>query len=587
MANVPYSLAIGPARQAPVVTTRKNFIQNPSFESDISSWGTSGGGTATLSQDSTISLFGSKCLRIDNSSVTVSSRLNYIPTVSPSASAGQTWTASAYFRMAGTNTRDIHINIEFYNSSLSPLSTIFSAIFTVNNTTWTRGSVTAVAPANTAFVRMSVNYYQGGSIAANPTLVDGVLLEQSATLNPYFDGDTPDTSSVFSWDGVPNLSTSTAQTVTVTTNTTPTQSLATFDSWTLTRNLDDGCSMTVQMPANSISGVQIKELETDIWIYKNGVAVDRFRVTSVDQEWGENGENRLAVQAVCYRRLLASRYVLSSLSFSDSQGQIVWNLIQHTQGQANGDLGITLGSTGPNIFRSRAYQPGQNILEAITDLTQADGNMTWDIDANLQLNVSTAGAYPLRSMPAQLGTNLRNIAKPSGASLFGNVALVSGDAQFTTLEIQNAPSILTDTRGRWEKYRSFSQEQVQSNLTEQAEGLVESTQSPSVIWSFEMISDRFFTDSDYQVGDFVVLAQPSTVVPSQPDPTIPYLTVAGQLILVQILTVDLTIDANAASSVKITAVQAPQTWDALPTTLTWNSIDPTVTWNDMLSTYFT
>ena len=346
--------------------------------------------------------------------------------------------------------------------------------------------------------------------------------------------------------------------------------------------------MAIQLAGNSIPGVQITELETDIWVYENGVAIDRFRVISVDQEWQENGENTLAVQAVCYRRLLAARHVVTPLTFTSvNQGDIVWDLIQHTQAQTNGNLGITLGSVGTPVIRSRSYLPGQNILEAITDLGQADGNMVWDINSLLELTVSTAGDFPLRAMPAQLGTNLRNIAKPSGASLFGNVALVSGDTAFTTLQVEEALTLTGDPRGRWEKYRAFSQEQTQTNLQEQAFGMLETTQSPSIVWSFELIPDRYYLDSDYAIGDFVVLVEPATVVPSQPDPTIPYLTIPSNAVLVQILTVTLTVDANGASSVKMTAVQSPQPWDAVPSTIAWDDVDPSITWDDMLFTYLT
>ena len=372
------------------------------------------------------------------------------------------------------------------------------------------------------------------------------------------------------------------------TNTTPTQTLTAFFTWELTRNLDDGCALRLSLPANTIPGVQIQELQTDLWLYRDGVLQDRFRVVAIDQEWGEDGETELSVQAVCYRRILASRHVITPLTFTNvSQGDIVWGLIQHAQAQTNGNLGITLGSTGPTILRSRSYLPGQNILEAITDLAQADGNMIWDIDANLQLFVDVAGNSPLIAMPAQLGTNVRNMAKPSGAALFGNVALVSGDTQFTTLEVQTSTTLATDARGRWEKYRSFSQEQTQANLVEQALGIVESTQSPSVVWAFDLYPERYFTDSAYGIGDFVKLVQPATVVPSKPDATIPYLTVPPLLVIVQVLTVNLTVTADGGVSVKMTAVQAPQPWNSVPSTITWDSVAPSITWNDMISTYLT
>lgn len=370
------------------------------------------------------------------------------------------------------------------------------------------------------------------------------------------------------------------------TSTTPTQSINLFSSWNLTRNLDDGCSISMSMPANSVAGVQILELRTDIWVYFNGVAVDRFRVVSVAQEWGEDGDTTLSIQAVCYRRILASRHVITPLTFAGiSQGDIVDGLIQHTQSQTNGNLGIYLVSLGPVVLRSRSYSPGQNILEAITDLTQADGNMTWDIDAALGLIVSTAGDNVLRAMPAQLGVNLRSLSKPSGAALFGNVALVSGDTAFTTLEVQQAITLPTDPRGRWERFKSVSQEQSQSNLLEQALGILEVNQSPAVVWSFDLIPDRYYTDSHYETGNFVILVQPATVVPSQPDPTIAYLTVPTLLVIVQILTVDLTVDLNGNASVKMTGVQTPQPWDSVPSSITWDDVDPTITWDDMLFTY--
>lgn len=586
MSNIPYQLAIGPARQTVSNISRVNLVKNPSFEVDTTGWVAvtpAGAMTRVIG-----GLFGAYRIAVG---AVVPGGFFYIQSTDDvngriPVTAGNTYTASYYYT---PNTIDgtVQVEIYWYDSSNNFISNSIGTALVVLFGTWGRPYVTGVAPAGASYARLVLVYYIGGNDRLG--FIDAVLMEEGSALLPYFDGSTTDTlTEIYSWTGTPNLSISQQAVISNVPTTAPTQSLSDFDSWNLSRNLDDGCTISLQMAGNSIPGVQIKELETDIWVYENGQAIDRFRVVAVDQEWEENGENRLSVQAVCYRRILASRHVITPLTYTGvSQGDIVWDLIQHTQGQTNGNLGITLGSSGPVILRDRAYLPGQNILEAIVDLAQADGNMTWDIDENLELFVSTASSFPLRAMPAQLGTNLRNISKPSGASLFGNVALVSGDTQFTTLQVNEATSLPTDTRGRWEKFRSFSQEQVQANLDEQARGILESTQSPSVVWSFEVIPDRFYTDSNYAIGDFVVLAQPSTIVPSQPDPTIPYQIIPSASILVQILTVTLTVDANGASSVKMTAVQAPQSWNTVPTRITWDSVAPTITWDDMLSTYLT
>ena len=368
--------------------------------------------------------------------------------------------------------------------------------------------------------------------------------------------------------------------------TTPTQPVTIFESWNLSRNLDDGCSLTMSLPGDSLAGVLMRELETDFWLYLNNVLQDRFRIVAIDQEWREDGEVSLSVTAVCYRRLLAARHVLSTLTYTGvSQGDIVWNLVQHTQGQTNGNLGITLGSTGPNIPRDRTYLPGQNILEAISDLTRIDGGLTWDIDANLQLQVSTPDAYPLRAQPAQLGVNVRNLARPSGADLFGNVALVTGDAQFTTLEVETALNLATDPRGRWEKYAAFPQEAQQSSLNEQARGMMDQAQSPAVIWKMDIVPERFFGDSDYALGDFVFLVHPAVVVPGSPDPTVPYLVRPSYKVLTQILTVDIAVNADGNVVVGASAIQTSQPWDSVPSSITWNDLDPALTWDDMITNF--
>lgn len=591
MSNIPYQLAIGVSTPTTTttVTTRTNIIQNPSFEVDLSNWTWLISGLSVTRVAS--GLVGTHCMQIQTTNTSTS--LNVVGTSGTlaTATAGATYTGSASVRNTGGFTRDVGIQLDFFDISNNYISS--SALSTANVVSgagWVGFSVTGVAPAGTEFVNVRIYAQLNNAASGNFLLVDAVMIEEAPTVAPYFDGSTTSVPpTVYSWLGAAGVSPSQAvTTIVVSTSTAPTQGLDDFDSWELSRNLDDGCTLSIQLAGNSISGVAIKELETDIWVYRNGVAVDRFRVVSVDREWSDSGEVRMAVQAVCYRRIFASRHVITPLTFTGvSQGDIVWGLIQHTQAQTNGDLAITLNTTGAAVLRDRTYAPGQNILEAITDLAQSDGEMTWDIDANLELTVGTVNDYPLRAQPAELGTNLRAVSKPSGASLFGNVALVSGDTQFTVLEIEPAVTLSTDPRGRWEKFKAYSQEQTQTNLAEQARGILETTQSPSITWSFELIPDRFFGDSAYEIGDFVRLVQPATVVPSQPDPTIPYLTVPSASILVQILTVVLGVDSNGGAVVRMTAVQAPQPWNALPSALTWDSIDTNITWNDMTFTYLT
>lgn len=360
----------------------------------------------------------------------------------------------------------------------------------------------------------------------------------------------------------------------------PSQELSVFESWTLSRNLDDGCSFSFVCPGDSLAGQTISELDTDVWLYKNGAPEQRFRILEVQQSWDADGRDDIQVTAVCYRRIFASRHVVSPLSYSStSQGDIVWGLIQHAQAQTSGNLGITLGSAGPTVLRDRDYLPGANILEAITDLSKIENGITWDVDENLALQVSQADLYPLRVQPVILGVNAERITRPSGAALFGNVAIVSGDSQATSIVIEESIGLGADPRGRWERYSGLPSQTSNTALQEAADGLLSESQSPAVVWEIEVVPERFFLDSDYALGDFVTIVQPRSLV-----------AVVGTPVLVvsaQVIAQSITVTADGDVSIFLSAIQTQQKWLDVNPLLIWNDIDASITWDSLTNTYLT
>lgn len=316
------------------------------------------------------------------------------------------------------------------------------------------------------------------------------------------------------------------------TATAPSQAVTFYDSWKLDRNLDDGCTFSFGVPGYSPEAGAISELDTDVWLYRNGSLDQRFRIVQVNQEWGPSGEDTVSVQAVCYRRLFAGRYLNTDLSFDQvSQGQIIWDLIDHSQNLVNGDLGITIGNLGPTVLRDRSYEAGQNILDIITDLSNVINGPTWDIDENLELVVSQYPLYPNNPTPVVLGATALSLSRPSGASKFANVAVVSGNQQETTLVVAEATGLPTDPRGRWERRASYPTVSLQGTLNDHSTGLLTEYQAPTTIWSVNVNPERFFGDALYQLGDFVRIVQPpSTAAPI----SIPAVEVPGQVIAISI-----------------------------------------------------
>jgi hypothetical protein len=295
----------------------------------------------------------------------------------------------------------------------------------------------------------------------------------------------------------------------------PTEQVSDYTGWTLDQNLDDGCSFQFDTRGQSSAAAAIDEMASDLWLYQNGTLIQRFRITNVDQSWGADGSDDVSVRAICYRRMLSARTTQTTLTYiGQSQGAIAWDLIQHTQAQTNGSLGITLGDSGPAVLRDRTYDPGINIMDAITDFTITDQPFVWEIDANRVLYISSPTSAFIWTMPLVLGVNARALSRPSAADKFANAALVLGNTDSVSPVSAEAATLATDPRGRWERVISRPSDASATNLAEYANGLVQESISPAAVWRAEMEPSAYFANSEYESGDWLTVIRPrSTVYP--------------------------------------------------------------------------
>lgn len=325
----------------------------------------------------------------------------------------------------------------------------------------------------------------------------------------------------------------------------PVAQLNDWFSWQLDNNLDDGCSLQLTARGDTAEASYVTELDSDLWLYRGGTLYQRFRVVSLQQDWGPDFDGSISVGAACYRRLLKSRHVRSTLTYaSTSQGDIVWDLIQHAQAATGGNLGLTLGSAGPVVNRDREYLPGVNIFDAITEFTQIDNGLTWNVTPQLQVVISQPSLYPTAPMPCQLGIVARRMSRPSSAERFANAVVVTGDSMSTTPYIAEDAGIGTDPRGRWERFQSLSQVKDQGQLIELGDGLLTQAISPVSVWRIEMEPSRYFLDAEYQLGDFITVERP---VGAGPAP----------LFSAQVLSRNISQDADGETTVVLTAVELP------------------------------
>jgi hypothetical protein len=177
---------------------RVNLAPNPSFETNTTSWspylssltrvaGTITGGTGSFS-----------AISVASGTASYGPFFQFFtPNIPP---VGSTLTVSAYcLRTVGA--RSYRFNIQFYNSG----AFISQVVGTANAcATSTRLSTTATVPATCTQILIILSSTGSGAIGDSHQ-IDSVMLEESATVNSYFDGSTNDETS---WVGTVNNSAS-------------------------------------------------------------------------------------------------------------------------------------------------------------------------------------------------------------------------------------------------------------------------------------------------------------------------------------------------------------------------------------------
>lgn len=235
------------------------------------------------------------------------------------------------------------------------------------------------------------------------------------------------------------------------------------------------------------------------------------------------------------------------------QGNIIWRLIQHTQGQAGGALGITAGDVVTGVVRDRSeYEAGDNIGQLIDDLTKVIAGPVWNVSpgasGDRELNVKMpATDYTFGPNPLHLGGNVRKMSRRTGGGEFANSSFVNS-TQETFPETYDDPDIATDPRGRWEVAVSPSSSVTnQSVLQELAEGEVRDRMDYPATWTIQLNPRRWFGDSFFLPGHFAEIVKPPNLVDKPPSDAV---SVVGQVV-----DVVFTLSAKGEADVTLTAVE--------------------------------
>jgi hypothetical protein len=169
---------------------RRNLIENPSFEVNLTGWSSTGTLTRTTSEFRTGVASGSVVCTALNQKVT-SANFDVV--------GGETYTASVYVKGDPTEV----VSLVLTDSTSESVTTNSVAL----TSEWQRLSVTLTTDSAATTIQLAVN---NDTNAANTFYIDDALLENSDTPTEYFDGDSEDSFYyTYSWSGVAHASEST------------------------------------------------------------------------------------------------------------------------------------------------------------------------------------------------------------------------------------------------------------------------------------------------------------------------------------------------------------------------------------------
>jgi len=233
--------------------------------------------------------------------------------------------------------------------------------------------------------------------------------------------------------------------------------------------LDDDAKASWTLPGRHQQTALIDEIENDVVVARDGVALFRGRINASDDTVSAN-VHTCTFNAVDYRGLLARRILwpTSTATFTQiDQAQIAATLINESQ--ALGTLGIIASPAATGVKRDRTYDVGSTIGELIASLGRVINGFEWDISPTLALRIF----YPQRGVVtpvfvAEYGRNVTDVRRTVASGDFANAIRYSGkDGVASAIRV-----ITPGPEGRWERQLGNPDVTTAGAVNDQADGAI-------------------------------------------------------------------------------------------------------------------
>jgi hypothetical protein len=203
----------------------------------------------------------------------------------------------------------------------------------------------------------------------------------------------------------------------------------TFRNLKFGKRLNNYSNCSFDIPVNDLKAASLVSLRRyTVWIYRDDDLVWSGEQALREGNLTNQGNNWATIHCFDWLEQLNSRYTDDYRRFDVvDASEIAWTLIDETQTQTNGSLGITEGTLEETMDRDRSYY-NQNIYEAIINLSNVYYGFDFEITNNKVFNTYVfKGEDKTNDVIFQYGKNITSARIIEDFVRITNRAIVLGE----------------------------------------------------------------------------------------------------------------------------------------------------------------
>lgn len=280
-----------------------------------------------------------------------------------------------------------------------------------------------------------------------------------------------------------------------------------FRSLKFSKKLNNYSECSFQIPVSDPKAESLIALRRfSVWVYREDLLLWSGQQVLRSGDLDNKGDNWATITCYDWLEKLNSRFTADSVTFTGQDaGDIAWSLINTTQGQTNGDIGIVQGTITATMDRDRTYN-NNNVAEAIINLSNVINGFDFEITNLKVFNVYTSiGIDRSDDIILEYGVNIRTVRITEDFSKPVNRAIVLGNSGDLTDALRVERNDVTSQALYLVEESLINEMEVSdpTTLEEKGDAFMRKYASPLLKLSFGIVRSTTPTIADFSLGDII------------------------------------------------------------------------------------